>query len=489
MDGGEQTCRQCQKKSVVCKWDQELEKPTSTARKQEDGMENIYETMFHNRQNQPQFVCSTQPLSLLLSSDSYLCFDGDFFGLYYPWRGLDNTNIKDTSRMSAFKKFIDSQGAYIVPPVSEQNRLIRLYLDNLYPIYPIISREVVKNTSKIPLLLLNAIMLCASRFDTGNIRSRLKTYYDRCKLLELVEQDKIVLIQSFLLMSVHEEGISGASDSKEYITKACNLCGELCITNISGANVISDLGGSQLSSFVKLQYSKGLLRRLFWISFSLDRLISATSGREMYYDRQDLIVEELTIDDFEPSESQVSDLVACRAMLSLGSLVERVQCSLYRPPAHRSVDTNLKEDILNWKLSGQIRPEVRTFLKIYHAYVAILTFRCLIDTVGLILQKGGGGTASLDTESFPLREYSKRILTLAQSSSIKHHVLVVHAVLHVIALNQLERNADSSAGSKLFHGEVREMAKDVLMRLEKSWWFAGAALRLCTEIWRLEAVN
>ena len=33
-------------------------------------------------------------------------------------------------------------------------------------------------------------------------------------------------------MSIHEEGINGSSLSKEYITRACNLCGDLGITTL-----------------------------------------------------------------------------------------------------------------------------------------------------------------------------------------------------------------------------------------------------------------
>lgn len=465
-----------------------MESGSGTENTGNDGMENIYEDMFYNNdQRKPQFVCSTQPLSLLLSRDSYLCFDGDFFGLYYPWRSQDELPVV-SKQHEAYKKFAESQGAYEVPCKLEQNRLMQLFLTHMFPLFPVVPRVSLKNTDEIPLLLLNALMLCATRFDTTGtipIRARVQQFYNRCKLLENIEQNKITLIQSYLLLSINEEGISGARDSKEYITKASNLCGELCITNISGANDLSQSLSEQTNG-VDLKYRKGFLRRLFWISYGLDRLISATSGREMYFDRRDLIIDDLVIEDFEPDENRMSDFAACKEMLKLSMLVERVQSSLYRPPIHRDEDTGLKQDILDWKIENLdlIPSSIAKLLMIYHSYIAVLTFRCQIDTVGLILQRNGSGIRKISDEDF-LQQFSTKIMELTKSENVVHHVLVVHAVLHVIALIELESNVTNDK-DELYHRyytEMTESANVVLENLKKYWWFAGAALRLCNIIW------
>lgn len=128
-------------------------------------------------------------------------------------------------------------------------------------------------------------------------------------------------------------------------------------------------------------------------------------------------------------------------------------------------------------------------MEVYHAYIAILTFRCRIDTVGLILKSRDSGALGLfdKEERLPLQEYSIKIMCLAASEPLVHHVLVVHAVLHVIALNQLEFNTSSYSSDKPenYYAEVTGMAKLVLTDLRKYWWFAGAALRLCNVIWEL----
>lgn len=89
---------------------------------------------------------------------------------------------------------------------------------------------------KSPLLLLNAMFLVATRCRPGDVRERCQELFERCKLLELLENNKIVLLQSYLLMSIHEEGINGSSLSKEYIVRACNLCGDVGLTTLSGSN-------------------------------------------------------------------------------------------------------------------------------------------------------------------------------------------------------------------------------------------------------------
>ena len=171
----------------------------------------------------PQFVCATQPLALLLSRDSFLCFDGDDFGLYYPWRGIDSDQFSEKNIDEDFKSYLSSKGAFVVPPIQEQRRLIQIFLENVYLLYPVAGRNILNDIRRIPIMLLNAMFLSAIRFDTSedrsNIRSRSNEFYERCKLLELVETNKITLIQSYLLLSIHEEGMEGATSSKEYITK------------------------------------------------------------------------------------------------------------------------------------------------------------------------------------------------------------------------------------------------------------------------------
>lgn len=474
-----------------------IKKKTLEAKK-----EHLYEKIFQsNDQMKPQFVCATQPLALLLSRDSFLCFDGDDFGLYYPWRGIqtDHLIIKDVDE--DFKNFLNKKGAFIVPPIQEQRHLIQLYLDNVYSLYPVVDRNILCDIKTIPIMLLNAIFLSAIRFDTWedkkNMRSRANEFYERCKLLELIETNKITLIQAFLLLSTHEEGIEGATTSKEFITKACNLCGELAITNIGGSNGIgqtNDKNDSELSSFKKVPYTKRLLHRLFWVSFCCDRLVSATSGREMYYNCADLMIDNPKLTDFDEGEHQDLDYSVFSSWCNICKLIERIQSSLYRPPQNRTTtDHTLEYDLLNWKIeSPSLMKEIFIHtLQIYHAYAGILYLRCKVDSISLIV--GNSNFNSMDEgitskNIVLIHEYSIKIVDIIESNKFIHHVLIVHAILHVIALIQLESKmqprdpAQKPSESDVYFNDMMSRSVVILENFKNYWWYAGAALRLCKAV-------
>lgn len=431
-------------------------------------------------------------MALLLSRDSFLCFDGDDFGLYYPWRGIDNDHIDEKIIDEDFKNYLSSKGAFVVPPIQEQRRLLKIFLENVYPLYPVAERDMLNDIKTIPIMLLNAMFSSAIRFDTAedksNIRNRSNEFYDRCKLLELVETNKITLIQSYLLLSIHEEGIEGATSSKEYITKACNLCGELAITNMGGSNGISknqENKDNELSSFKKVHYRKRILTRLFWVSFCCDRLVSATCGREMYYNPADLMVDSVELDDFDAGEDQESDFAIFSSWCSICKLIDRIQCSLYRPPHNRTLlDHNLEADLLNWYIENesQMKESFKHSLKIYHSYAFILYLRCKVDSISLIV--GGSELNNIEggatSRHMPLiHHYSSLIVDLIESNKFIHHVLIVHAILHVIALIQLESKMQFEDNGELYYKSMMGRSIKILENFKDYWWFAGAALRLC----------
>lgn len=191
---------------------------------------------------------------------------------------------------------------------------------------------------------MNTIFLVSVRFDERlqkeSIRLRANELYEKCRLLELIEKNKITLIQSYLLLSYHEEGIDGSSSSKEYISKACNLCGEIAITTMGGTNgiMINQTFGSANKSFKSVKNEKKLLLRIFWVSVCCDRFTSATCLREIFYSDADIMVDLPGVDDFDEGEYQLSDFKTFKTYLSMSSLIERVQFACYRPPKSRCTD-------------------------------------------------------------------------------------------------------------------------------------------------------
>lgn len=442
-----------------------------------------------NDQTRPQFVCSTQPLALLLSRDSILCFDGDAYGLFYPWRVTERSNVEPDSELT---QFLESKDAFRLPPMAEQRYLVKLFLHNLYPFYPVVNRDIIDNLHEVPLILLNAIFLAAVRLDkripSRDIRPRLAEFFQRCKWLEMVEDNKVVLIQLFLLLSIHEEGMEGRTSSKQYISKATNLCGELCITNLggdTGKGIFMNLGTSK-----EQNYSKPLLSRIFWTTICLDRMISATSGREMNINRKDLLVDRIVESDFDEGPLQHPDFTIFSLWLSICEFIERIQCALYRPPLNRSIDNSLIDDINAWKpplVDGESYSKCITFLRISHCYTQLLVLGRAIDSITLMLGDSDS-LNSADTLLGEIHKCSEETLRLVEPLYVIHNVLVVHAVLHVIALLQFECKINTDAVKPEFADYCSRISKeslDKLQHLRDYWWYAGTAKILCQDLFEI----
>lgn len=461
--------------------------------------ENVYaEILKQEYKSRPQFICTTQPLASIVSRDSFLCFDGDTIGLYYPWRHSDH-GAWESHVDRDLMDYLDKKGAFCVPPLEEQRHLIQLFLRNVYPFYPVTDKRDLEDTRNVPLLLLNSIFLSAFRFDDllieKGIRLRAKEFYRRCTLLELKEANKITLIQSYLLMSIQEEGLEGANNARSYVTKACNLCGELALTNINNFenDAMHNNQDAFHKGFSKISYGRNLLSRIFWVSFCCDRLSSATSAREMYYSQLDLMVDDITISCFDKEENQDEDFNVFFSWYSICCLVERIQCALYKPPSLRTPDFTLEEDLLNWTVcnSTTMDEKFSTYLKIYHAYACMLYFRHKVAPTNLIidLESNEGREGELEPLNIKSIEffhgYSKNIIDLTGSLRSAFHIMVVHAVLHVISLIQFEFEVDIKDAKwheterGIFFNSIMVDSMAVLRKLKDYWWFAGAALKLC----------
>lgn len=494
VSGESSTCDRCIDKKIKCEWKTPSEKKPTRAFAPTISEEHVFANMFRdNDQTRPQFVCSTQPLALLLSRDSILCFDGDAYGLFYPWRGSERSCVETDSDLI---QFLERKGAFRLPPIAEQRYLVRLFLDNLYPFYPVVNRNIIDNLHEVPLILLNAIFLAAVRLDRRtpqrDIRPRLAELFQRCKWLEMIENNKMVLIQLFLLLSTHEEGMEGLTSSKQYISRATNLCGELCITNLggdTGEGIFMNVGTPKDQN-----YSKPLLSRIFWTAMCLDRMISATSGREMNINRKDLLVDRIVESDFDEGPLQRPDYTIFSLWLSICEFIERIQCALYRPPLNRSVDTFLSDEINAWRppsVCEESYTKCITFLRISHCYARLLVFGRAIDSITLML----GDSESLHAaESLfgHIHQCSEETLQLVDPPYLIHNVLVVHAVLHVIALLQLECKINPDAAKPDFahyRTGISRQSLDKLAHLRDYWWYAGTAQILCQDLFEFNKLT
>ncbi|ODV87900.1 hypothetical protein CANARDRAFT_26086 [[Candida] arabinofermentans NRRL YB-2248] len=474
-----------------------------------------------------QFITATQPLAPLLSRDSFLALsDGDLYNHFYPWRDvfLPKRDTRENEIDSELLPYLNKRGAFEKPPIEEQKRLIGLYLDNSYPILPVVHRDILNQLDSVPPILLNALLLSGVRYDstlTGKaIRIKADEFKRKCKLLEIVEKNKITLIQSYLLLCAHEESPQGAQISREYLSKANNLVQELGLHIFSSKNQFSFVSAhpgqngsdpypngaaSNQKEAFKHFYKKSLLSRLFWISFCCDRVIAVTSCCAMYYNKLDLIVDEPKLEDFDGNRQDYEIFIR---WYSNCDLLERIIGVVYRPPGNRYVDYNLERDILQMCRSNCGPQTVELVGDMFarlivccNAFSAILYLRSKVDFISLLEDESD--TASVvesnspltDNKMYYLNKFYKNILNSLKPPMVEH-IIVVHSILHVMVLLHLEIEARKEVEvSQVLPDEKNSMSSPLIAKkkmfdkcmklLEQSsskWFFGAAAYYLCQEL-------
>lgn len=441
-----------------------------------------------------------------------LCFDGEVLGLYSPWRDVNNSFVQDDASNSVDKdliEFLSKKGAFDLPSKKEQKRLIGLYFEHVYPLMPIIDREV--DIGQLPPLLINCMMLAGVRYDKtlerdkDQHRIKANQFMKRAKYLEMMEYDRVTLLQAYLLMSVQEEGIQGPVFAREYIYKAYMIVVQLGIHNLGESGDIENFESSEdpksyTKSVSKRLYDRRLLSRLFWTTFCCDRYICVTTGSAMAINPKDLIMNELSINDFDKGEHQREDYEVFKRWHSLCSLLDRILCNAYRPPGQRVVDERLELDLLNWddenlKETEHFDKKYLNFFKIAHCYSNLLYLRCQIGVLDLIEVEPESITVHPSNKS-PLSsagmnfsiQFCARVLDiLSNNEETVHHIINVHVLLHAMVLIHLEIEVKSQtrAADGELTDEVRRILRfkigqlqqglEILKRQRSWWWLAGAS--------------
>ncbi|KAH3661672.1 hypothetical protein OGAPHI_006522 [Ogataea philodendri] len=477
--------------------------------------DRIYANAMKNSKNKYQFITTSHPLAPLFSNDSFLALsDGELFNLFFPWRDLFLPQREQYARPlnvdQELLEYVEMKGAFKKAPYQTQRKLVQLYLDNLYPLYPVVDRDIINHLDETPPLLLNAMMMCGVRYDTDldpdEIRSTAEQLRRKCELLKLCELNKITLIQGFLLMSNQEEAPTGPQVAREYVSRACILIIDLGLHNNAAKNQLSKFASnspdhSTGSIYFRLSYKVSLLTRLFWTSFCLDRVLCSTSSATMIYSKLDLAVDIFRLDDFD---GNLADYEIFMRWYKICDLLERVLVSRYRPPGNRSLDHNLERDIVTLchqdtesEVGDVIGKAYVCFLKTFSAYCAIMFLRSKVDFICLLEDeiKGQEPVVSdsplTDNKMYHLSCVSRTIVEQSKGPQVQH-IISIHAVLHVIVLLHLEIEArqqvqvpNGSQDPLALLGYKKEMFNDCLRFLErnsKKWFFSAACYHLCEEL-------
>ncbi|KAG7736563.1 hypothetical protein KL923_004484 [Ogataea haglerorum] len=463
------SCEQCYKAHEACDLSTPSKKRktaaiSSSASSNVFGNDRIYANAMKSSENKFQFINTVHPLAPLFSNDSFLTLsDGEFFNLYFPWRDLflpaRDQYTRPLNVDEELLEYVEMKGAFKMPPIETQRRYVMLYLDNLYPLYPVVDRDIIDHLDTTPPLLLNAMMMCGVRYDanlkSAEIRETAEQLRRKCELLKLCELNKITLIQGFLLMSNQEESPTGPQVAREYVSRACILITDLALHNNAARNQLSRLETNTLdhstgSIFFRLSHKVSLLTRLFWTSFCLDRALTVTSSAPMFYNTLDLAVDTVKLEDFDGNSR---DFEIFRRWYQICDLLERVLVCRYRPPGNRSLDLNLERDILSLCDRGvddetrQLIGETYTrFLQTCSDFCGIMYLRSKIDFVS-ILEDEVEGQQLLHTDS-PLSDnkmhylsrFARNIIDQSKGEQVQQ-IITIHAVLHVMVLLYLEIEA------------------------------------------------
>ncbi|GMF02477.1 unnamed protein product [Ambrosiozyma monospora] len=139
--------------------------------------ELIYADAVKHKENNSQFVTSTQPLATILSKDSFLCLEGESLGLYSPWQNTSQYGQRKGPKPDTIDPdlvaYLKAKHAFELPSLKDRVKQVKLFMDNLYPLYPVVDRSILEQVESgtdletvtsgeiggVSLLLLNAMML------------------------------------------------------------------------------------------------------------------------------------------------------------------------------------------------------------------------------------------------------------------------------------------------------------------------------------------
>ena len=75
------------------------------------------------------------------------------------------TSIEDDN--PNLTEYLNREGAFILPPISEQRQLMEIFINKIYPFFPVIEISDNKDSlNKFPPLLLNAIFSSIKMFTS-----------------------------------------------------------------------------------------------------------------------------------------------------------------------------------------------------------------------------------------------------------------------------------------------------------------------------------
>lgn len=255
--------------------------------------------------------------------------------------------------------YLKTRGAFEFPPAKTLADYKTIFLERVYPLYPIVNRAEFADhfgEGKMSPILLHAICLIAATFCPMSVIHRAGfhnrhdarlQYYNRAKLLfdTGYETDKITLLQSSLLMTFWIGGPNNYWNFHSWMGTS--------VTIAEGLGIHRSIANASLKPT-----DRSLLRRLWWIVVIRDTMNSALVGRPFKINLSHCDNEALTVADFEaearsegfaghPLRKSFALYQIHMARLSL--ILRQIVSTRFNPKPTGSAVTHLNDALQRWR--------------------------------------------------------------------------------------------------------------------------------------------
>ncbi|KKK18225.1 hypothetical protein ARAM_002973, partial [Aspergillus rambellii] len=199
-------------------------------------------------------------------------------------------------------QFLATKGAFSLPDETLRNELLKTFALHVHPDLPVLDLSILleaiannNGESRISLLLFHAVMFSSTAsIDPKHIhragytsrKAARQEFFRKARVLYDfdVERDRVILIQSVLLMTYWHETPEDPKDFRYWLEIALSLAGSIAFYN--------------RSEWASETASKGLWKRIWWCMYTLDRLVALNLRRAVVIKDEDFTVPPPSMADF-----------------------------------------------------------------------------------------------------------------------------------------------------------------------------------------------
>lgn len=258
-------------------------------------------------------------------------------------------------------EYLRSKGVFNLPEKSHLDTFISVFLDRVYPLYPIVNRQELIQQYKngeLPLILLHAISFMAVTFCSQSVlpltgftsRTEARSFfYKKTKALFDMgyETNKIIILQCTIILSFWGGGPNTYWNFYSWVSTAVTIAEAIGIHRSTAA--VTNMQPQD----------KSLMRRLWWMLVVRDSICGALIGRPFRIDLGQADTDMLTIEDFahdacapgffaDPSRQQYAQYQVETAKMSL--IMRDIIISRFHPGKQPVPSTVFHAKLNQWKM-------------------------------------------------------------------------------------------------------------------------------------------